>query len=209
MNINYDQLKDINNTLKNYPDAKLQIVTKNRDYETIMELINKGYNLFGENKVQEAQEKFKNIKETNLDLHLIGPLQSNKVKIALQIFDCIQSIDREKLVNEISKYKDKINTKTKRYFIQINIGEESQKSGVHPKNLKDLYEICINKKLNVEGLMCIPPFDEPSGDYFTEMKFLRDSLNTNLSLSMGMSNDYKVSLKCGSNLIRVGSRIFY
>lgn len=208
MSINYDQLCDIEKTLAKYPDAKLQIVTKNREEKTVRELISKGYYLFGENKVQEAQKKFENIKNSNLRLHLIGPLQTNKVKIALKLFHCIQSIDRPKLVMEISKYITKEKSKTENFYIQINIGKEEQKSGVYPDDLKGLYSLCLEKNLSIVGLMCIPPFDQPSDDYFNEMRLLRDKLNTNLSLSMGMSNDYKISLEYGSNLIRVGSRIF-
>tara|TARA_B100001057_G_C22651781_1_gene872350 strand:- start:104 stop:733 length:630 start_codon:yes stop_codon:yes gene_type:complete len=208
MSINYDQLDDINKNLKNFPNARLQIVTKNRDEKTVKELIDKGYYIFGENKVQEAQNKFKNLINPNVDLHLIGPLQTNKVKIALSLFHCIQSIDRVKLVNEISKCISKIKPKTKKFYIQVNIGKESQKSGVYPEYLKELYDLCFEKKLNVHGLMCIPPVDRPCEDYFNEMKSIRDGLNPNLLLSMGMSNDYKISLECGSNLIRVGSRIF-
>ena len=208
MTINYDELIDIERILNKYPDAKLQIVTKNRGEKTVRELISIGYFLFGENRVQEAQEKFKNIKIDNLDLHLIGPLQTNKVKTALKLFHCIQSIDRVKLVLEIAKCMKKEIVKTKKFFIQINIGKENQKSGVDPDDLKDLYNLCTEKKLDIIGLMCIPPFDQPSEFYFNEMRSLRDNLNSNLTLSMGMSNDYKVSLECGSNLIRVGSRIF-
>ena len=208
MSINYDQLCDIEKTLDKYPDAKLQIVTKNREEKTVRELISKGYYLFGENKVQEAQKKFENIKNSNLRLHLIGPLQTNKVKIALKLFHCIQSIDRPKLVMEIAKYITKEKSKTKNFYIQINIGKEAQKSGVYPDDLKGLYSLCLEKNLSIVGLMCIPPFDQPSDDYFKEMRLLRDKLNTNLGLSMGMSNDYKISLEYGSNLIRVGSRIF-
>lgn len=208
MTINYDQLSEIENTLKNFPYTKLQIVTKNRDEKIVRELISKGYFLFGENKVQEAQKKFQNISNPNVDLHLIGPLQTNKVKLALNIFNCIQSVDRVKLVKEIAKYNSVENLKTKKFFIQINIGRENQKSGVLPEDLEELYFTCLEKKLSIEGLMCIPPFDQSSEDYFNEMRYLRDRLNTNLDLSMGMSNDYKVSLECGSNLIRIGSRIF-
>ena len=154
--------------------------------------------------VKIESKKLKN----NLDLHLIGPLQTNKVKTALKLFHCIQSIDRVKLVLEIAKCMKKERVKTKKFFIQINIGKENQKSGVDPDGLKDLYNLCTEKKLDIIGLMCIPPFDQPSEFYFNEMRSLRDNLNSNLTLSMGMSNDYKVSLECGSNLIRVGSRIF-
>tara|TARA_B100000989_G_C19468716_1_gene439638 strand:- start:291 stop:923 length:633 start_codon:yes stop_codon:yes gene_type:complete len=206
--INFNQLNEINQTLIKYPKAKLQIVTKNRSIEIIEELINNGYSLFGENKVQEANEKFKNINNPNLELHLIGPLQTNKVKLALRLFDTIQTIDRIKLVNEIAKFQSKSTNKTKSYFIQINIGKEVQKSGVDPDDLKELYDFCIEKRLYIVGLMCIPPPDKHSEYYFNEMRRLRDNLDKNLSLSMGMSGDYKISLECGSNLIRVGSKIF-
>tara|TARA_Y100001935_G_C17240080_1_gene475196 strand:+ start:314 stop:943 length:630 start_codon:yes stop_codon:yes gene_type:complete len=208
MTINYDQLSEINKTLANFPNAKLQIVTKNRDFKIVKELIDKGYHLFGENKVQEAQDKFKNIIDPNLELHLIGPLQTNKAKAALQLFDCIQSIDRAKLVNEIAKSRTKIASKTKTFFIQINIGRETQKSGVLPEDLDNLYNLCVEKKLKVSGLMCIPPLKKPSKEYFQEMRHIRNNLNRKLILSMGMSDDYKISLECDSNLIRIGSRIF-
>ena len=207
MTINYDQLIDIENTLKEFPNAKLQIVTKNRDVKIINELIDKGYYLFGENKVQEAQEKFKSINDPRVELHLIGPLQTNKVKMALNIFHCIQSIDREKLVNEISKNIFKEKSKTKSFYIQINIGKESQKSGVYPENLKDLYELCIEKKLFIRGLMCIPPFVDDTKIYFEKMVKIKNG--TNLSeLSMGMSNDYMVAAKYSATYVRIGSKIF-
>ncbi len=208
MTVNYIQLHKIRKTLENFPHAKLQIVTKNRDVQTIKELIDKGYNLFGENKVQEANEKYKDINIPNLELHLIGPLQTNKVKLALNLFNTIQSIDREKLVNEIVKVKNKSEVKTYDFFIQVNIGEEEQKSGVLPNSLQSLYELCIDQNLNVSGLMCIPPFNDNSKNHFDKLRSLRDRLNPSLKLSMGMSADYEISLNCGSNLIRVGSSIF-
>lgn len=208
MGINYNQLEEINEYLKNFPSAKLQIVTKNRDTEVIKDLIHKGYRVFGENKVQEANEKFKNLELEDLDLHLIGPLQTNKVRPALELFNAIQSIDREKLVKEIVKVQNKFKTKTSNFFIQVNIGEEEQKSGVPPEDLEYLYDFCIQNSLNISGLMCIPPFDKHAKNYFDKLRSLRDKLNPNLKLSMGMSDDYKISLECGSNLIRVGSRIF-
>ena len=115
-----------------------------------------------------------------MNLHLIGPLQTNKAKSALKLFDCIQSIDRPKLVLEIAKCMDKQKIKTKNFYIQINIGKETQKSGVYPNDLKELYQLCIEKDLSIKGLMCIPPFDTPSENYFNEMRSLRDNLNRNL-----------------------------
>ena len=208
MGINYNQLEKINDYLKNFPSAKLQIVTKNRDTEVIKDLIDKGYRIFGENKVQEANKKYKNLEIEDLDLHLIGPLQTNKVRPALELFNAIQSIDREKLVKEIIKVQNKFKTKTSNFFIQVNIGEEEQKSGVSPEDLEYLYDFCIKNSLNISGLMCIPPFDKYAKNYFDKLRYLRDKLNPNLKLSMGMSDDYKISLECGSNLIRIGSKIF-
>ena len=208
MDINFDQLSQINKTLKKFPKAKLQIVTKNRNIKIIRELIDNGYQLFGENKVQEAKEKFADILKPNIELHLIGPLQTNKVKLAVQLFDTIQSIDRTKLVNEIIKCREKSIFKTRNFFIQINIGEESQKAGIYPKDLEGLYNLCDKNSLPVVGLMCIPPAGKTPEIYFNQMVLLRDSINPNLKLSMGMSSDYKAALDSGSNLIRVGSKIF-
>ena len=202
---NFDLVKD---EISNYKNVNIIAVSKTFPISHILPLINHGHHLFGENKVQEAQDKFKNIIDPNLELHLIGPLQTNKAKAALQLFDCIQSIDRAKLVNEIAKYQTKIASKTKTFFIQINIGRESQKSGVLPEDLENLYNLCVEKKLKISGLMCIPPFNKPSKEYFQEMRYIRNNLNRKLILSMGMSDDYKISLECDSNLIRIGSRIF-
>lgn len=210
MSINLSELTLIEEDLKAYPNAELLVVTKNRSPETIKQLIKMGYQNFGENKVQEAKEKFNFNFEKKIKLHLIGPLQTNKVKISLQLFDSIQTIDRYKLINEISKQfeNSKLDIKTKNFFIQVNIGKEIQKSGVIPEELKQLYDYSIEKKLNVSGLMCIPPLNENPKNYFLEMRNLRDQLNKSLKLSMGMSDDYKLSLLCGSNLIRIGSKIF-
>ena len=112
--------------------------------------------MFGENKVQEAKEKYESLNISNLDLHLIGPLQTNKVKVALKLFNTIQTVDREKLVNEIVKNQNNFKVKTKNFFIQVNIGREPQKSGILPENLPKLYNFSLNKKLNIVGLMCIP-----------------------------------------------------
>ena len=208
MYINFEQLKKVEIKVKEYPNASLLIVTKNRPQSLIKSLIKEGYRLFGENKVQEAKEKFSSI-EDNFKLHLIGPLQTNKVKLALTLFNTIQSIDRPKLIKEIAKHiKSDMKIKTKEFFIQVNIGEEDQKSGVLPNELKDLYKIAILNNLNVVGLMCIPPLNEEPHKYFNKMCVLKDDINSNLMLSMGMSNDYDIALSLNSNLVRVGSRIF-
>ena len=210
MTINHKNLSTIVDDLKDYKNSKLLIVSKNQSIIDIIDLKNKGFKLFGENRVQEAKSKFQEIKNrSSLELHLIGPLQRNKVKIALQLFDVIQTIDRLSLVDTFVKELPSLtNLKTKEYFIQINIGEENQKGGVSKKNLIELYDYCLQNKLNISGLMCIPPNDKRSSIYFEEMVFLRNKIDKNLKLSMGMSNDYKVALNYQSNLIRVGSLIF-
>ena len=209
MQINSEQLKEVDLKVKEYPNASLLIVTKNRPQSLVKLLISKGYNLFGENKVQEAKEKFSSLEHKNFDLHLIGPLQTNKVKLALTLFDTIQSIDRPKLIKEIAKQiNSDIKIKTNDYFIQVNIGQELQKSGVLPNEAKELYNFAISKNLRITGLMCIPPFDDEPNEYFEKMCILRDDINPKLKLSMGMSNDYEIALSINSNLVRVGSRIF-
>ena len=209
MEINYDELEKVKTNVGEYPNASLLLVTKNRPQSLIKLLIENGHFLFGENRVQEAKEKFSNLDENNIELHLIGPLQTNKVKSALSIFDTIQSIDRPKLVKEISKQidsSDKI--KTKNYYIQVNIGEEPQKAGTSINETRDFYQYAISENLEISGLMCIPPFEEKPHSYFKKMIELRDYINPKLKLSMGMSNDYEVALSYQSDLVRVGSRIF-
>lgn len=184
------------------------IVTKNQNVEDIKELISQGQIFFGENRVQEAMQKYFPLKkEFRFNLTLIGPLQSNKTKEALSLFNQIQSIDRFRIVDEILKYKNEQSI-TKSFFIQINIGRENQKSGVLPEKFDELYNYCINLKMPIEGLMCIPPNETNSKKYFEEMLAIRNNTNSNLKLSMGMSNDYIQALQAGSNTIRVGSLIF-
>lgn len=209
MEINYLELRRIIANLKKYPKASLLLVTKNRPLYLIKSLIENGHTLFGENRVQEAIEKFSKLNLDNLDLHLIGPLQTNKVKLALSIFDTIQSVDRQKLVKEISKQINSNNkVKTKNFFIQVNIGEETQKAGISINETIDLYKYAVSENLKISGLMCIPPLDKSPDNYFKKMIELRDFINPKLMLSMGMSNDYEVALSFQSDLIRVGSRIF-
>jgi len=207
VSINYKALQQINNDIKG-KKAKLLIVTKTRSQDDILELIKSGYIDFAENRVQEAHMKYSKINSHNkFNLSLIGPLQSNKVKQALNLFDTIQSIDRNKIVDEIKKYED-VNTKTKNYYIQINIGEEQQKSGILPENFDNFYKYCIHKGLKISGMMCIPPFNKNPRYFFEKMLEIRKNTNDHLILSMGMSSDYKIALDFGSNEIRVGSLIF-
>ena len=209
MEINYDELEKVCANVKKYPNSSLLLVTKNRPQALVRSLIDKGYFLFGENRVQEANEKFRNLKKQNFSLHLIGPLQTNKVKLALSLFDTIQTIDRSKLIKEISKHlKSFDNLKTKNFFIQVNVGNESQKAGVSINETIDLYKYAISENLNISGLMCIPPLEEKPDRYFKKMIDLRDNIKKDLKLSMGMSNDYEVALSFKSDLVRVGSRIF-
>ena len=205
-NKNYSKIKSL---LTNYKDTKLLIVSKNRSVTDIESLMKDGANLFGENRVQEAKSKFTNdLLKYNFKLHLIGPLQSNKAEDALTIFDTIQTIDRYKLIDTISKLKEKKTFKTKSFYIQINIGEEKQKSGVLLSELENLYNYSLEKNLNIVGLMCIPPLNSDVNFYFNKMLEIKDKLNNKLLLSMGMSGDYETALKCGSNMIRIGSKIF-
>ncbi len=185
------------------------LVTKNRPSNLVKDLIIKGYTNFGENRVQEAIEKFISLKDFKIKLHLIGPLQTNKVKLALNTFDTIQTLDRPKLIKEISKnINSNHNIKTNDYFIQVNIGNEPQKSGVNEKDLDSLYNLALSHELKISGLMCIPPADQKPEIYFEKLCNLKEKLNPNLQLSMGMSNDYEIALQYNSNIIRIGSRIF-
>lgn len=207
MSINNKILEKISNDIVG-KNIRLLIVTKNRSQEDLKQLIKMGYSEFAENRVQEAQKKYIDIlPEKDIKLNLIGPLQSNKVKQALNLFDTIQSVDREKIVNEISKH---VNTasKTKNFYIQINIGQESQKSGIDPDDFNEFYNYCINKKLNISGIMCIPPQDKDPRPFFEKMNVLRSNINKKLILSMGMSSDYEIALECQTDEIRIGSLIF-
>jgi pyridoxal phosphate enzyme (YggS family) len=172
-------------------------------------LINHGHLHFGENKVQEALEKWSDIKKDfkNIKLHMIGKLQTNKVKFAVNIFDYIHSLDNIKLAEKISNEQQKLNKKLK-IFIQINIGNEDQKSGIRVDQINNFYEKC-NKDfgLDIVGLMCLPPKNEKIDNYFLEMKMLKNKLNLK-ELSMGMSQDYLEAAKHGATFLRIGSKIF-
>ena len=184
-------------------------VSKTFELDLVRPLIDNGHLHFGENKVQEAVNKWTNIKNSNrnLKLHMIGKLQKNKVKDVIPLFDYIHSLDNLDLAEKISNEQKKRN-KSLKIFIQINIGNENQKSGIDKNNLKDFFEFCTKKlELNIIGLMCIPPLDKDSKFYFNEMKKLNESLGLK-ELSMGMSSDYLEAVDCGSTFIRVGSKIF-
>ena len=187
---------------------KIIAVSKTFPIENILPLIEHGQLHFGENKVQEALDKWSDIKIDNHDikLHLIGRLQSNKVRTALKIFDYIHSLDSEKLAIKIANEQAKKEKKPK-IFIQVNIGNEEQKSGIDKKNLNDFYKFCKNLNLNIIGTMCIPPNDGNTEKYFSEMNDVNKELNFK-ELSMGMSEDYVEAIKNNATYIRVGSKIF-
>ena len=180
-------------------------VSKTFKLDHIIHLINYGHTHYGENKVQEAVDKWEKVKKENknIKLHLIGKLQTNKVKFAVKIFDYIHSLDSEKLANKIASHE---NQKIK-LFIQVNIGNEEQKSGISVNKLNDFYNFCKDLKLNVVGLMCIPPIDDSSVRYFKKMLELKQKHNFN-ELSMGMSSDYLDAVQQGSTFLRIGSDIF-
>ena len=184
-------------------------ISKTFPIEDILPLIEYGHVHFGENKVQEALEKWPKIKDQNknLKLHFVGKLQTNKVKFILPLFDYIHSLDNLKLAEKIARQQEKVNFKPK-IFIQINIGNEKQKSGISVNELDEFKSICLNDlKLDIIGLMCLPPNDEKTEEYFIKMKQL--NLKCKLEqLSMGMSNDYKLAIKNGSTFLRIGSKIF-
>jgi len=187
---------------------KIIAVSKTHPIENILPLIDHGHLHYGENKVQEALDKWTEIKNQNKDikLHLIGRLQSNKVKFALKIFDYIHSVDSEKLATKIADEQIKQGKKPK-IFIQVNIGNEDQKSGINKERLGDFYKFCKDLNLDVIGTMCIPPNDQNTKKYFFEMNRINQELNFK-ELSMGMSGDYLEAVKNSATYVRVGSKIF-
>lgn len=185
------------------------VVSKNQNLEKIQEIINNGHVHFGENRVQEALEKWSTCLQEypHIQLHMIGKLQSNKAKDAIKIFNYVHSLDNEKLANTLAKLEIQSQKKIN-YFIQVNIGQEKQKNGVEISIVKEFSNYCISDlKLNVLGLMCIPPLNNKTLFYFDKLKNLNDQLNFK-NLSMGMSNDFKLAIQCGANYVRVGSAIF-
>ena len=215
MHITVKNLLDIENNIKVSINEfninskpKIIAVSKTFKIDKILPLIEYGHINFGENKVQEAIEKWTEIKKTkpSIKLHMIGKLQSNKVKFAVKLFDYIHSVDSKKLAKKILDEQIKINRKIK-IFLQVNIGEESQKSGVNKANVEQLALYCKEIGLDVIGLMCIPPADIESSKYFEEMQNLNKSLGF-VELSMGMSSDFLLAVKNLSTFVRVGSSIF-
>ena len=197
-------LKDQNITTS----PKVIAVSKTFKLDKILPLIDYGHLDYGENKVQEAIEKWSEIKlsKKELKLHLIGKLQTNKVKQAIKIFDYIHSVDSEKLAKKIADEEVKQGKKIK-IFLQVNIGDEDQKSGIDKNQLSDFYQFCKKLELNVIGLMCIPPFDKRPNEYFEEMNAINQRLNLS-DLSMGMSSDYLEAINHSATYLRIGTSIF-
>ena len=183
-------------------------VSKTFKMDHIQHVLEQGHMHFGENKVQEAVEKWTLLKDKNkeINLHLIGKLQTNKVKLAIKLFDFIHSLDSVKLANKISKLQNELSIKTK-LFIQVNIGNEDQKSGVSVDEVMDFHNYCKSLDLDIIGLMCIPPINEDTRKYFTQMYDLNSKLDLK-ELSMGMSSDYLDAIENNATFIRIGSSIF-
>ena len=189
-------------------NVTLIVVTKTFSIDHIKPLVKYGHIHFGENKVQEALNKWTQtlLLNSNLRLHMIGNLQSNKAEDAVSIFSYIHSLDSEKLALKLNKAEQKYKRSLK-YFIQVNVGNENQKSGIGISDLSDFLNLCLKKyNLNIIGLMCLPPMNEDPKKYFFKLKELADQHNL-YQLSMGMSNDYKLAIDSGSTFVRIGSQI--
>ena len=208
LNINEKVKVKFNSNKNLLKQPEIIAVSKTFKMDHIMPVLNHGHVNFGENKVQEALEKWTLVKNENkkIKLHLIGKLQTNKVKSALKLFDYIHSLDSEKLANKISRIQKELNINRK-LFIQVNIGNEIQKSGISINEVLDFHNYCKTLDLDIRGLMCIPPFQEDSKKYFIQIKKLNEKLKLK-ELSMGMSSDYLEAIENNATFIRVGSGIF-
>ena len=203
------KFNDINDFLKKYNNkAKIVAISKNHPIESVLEAIKSGVYIFGENRVQEAHNKFYRIKQKNakIELHLTGPLQSNKVKTAIQLFDVFHTLDREKIAREFSKHLESL--ENKKIFLQVNTGKEKTKSGIYPEDVKDfLFFLKDEMRLYIHGLMCIPPIDEEPSHHFSKLKTLAIE-NKIKELSIGMSDDYEKALEFDPTYIRLGTVLF-
>tara|TARA_B100000941_G_scaffold37209_1_gene22088 strand:+ start:112 stop:759 length:648 start_codon:yes stop_codon:yes gene_type:complete len=211
MHQNVKNLNSIKEELKLINDKLPLIIAVSKTFQMldIMPLIESGHIHYGENKVQEAVEKWSQIKKEfkNIKLHMIGKLQTNKVKYVVPLFDYIHSLDNLKLAQKISNEQKKLNKQLK-IFIQVNLADEEQKSGIAPNKLMNFYEECtVNLGLHIVGLMCLPPNDDNTEYYFSEMQKLKSIINVK-ELSMGMSGDYLSAIKYGTSFVRIGSKIF-
>ncbi len=193
---------------KKAKSCEIIAISKNHPKESVTEAIKLGIRIFGENRVMEAKSKFSDLKNEypEIQLHLTGPLQSNKVKDAVRLFDVFHTLDREKIVKEFSKFKEHL--ENKKIFIQVNTGEEETKSGVHPKHLNEFYKYCtMEMGLKICGLMCIPPISEDPRIHFGLLKKLAKENNLN-KLSIGMSADYMTAIDFNPAYIRLGTLLF-
>ena len=202
-------LESIDAKLKKNKNIEIIAISKRQSLEKLVAALNAGHSIFGENQVQEAVNKWPVLKKKykNIELHLVGPLQSNKAKDAVSIFDCIQTVDREKIAKTLKKEEENLKKKLF-YMIQINTGKESQKSGVMPDYADDFFKYCKEDlKLNIKGLMCIPPYNEDPSIHFSYLR--KKNLEYKLPyLSMGMSEDYEKAITFGATHIRIGTAIF-
>ena len=210
MPFNKTKYKNISQFIEKYSKkpTKIIAVSKNHPISSVKEALEFGLRLFGENRVQEALSKYASLKQTysDIELHLTGPLQTNKVKQAISIFDVFQTLDREKLAREFCKYSDLIENKS--FFIQLNIGNEDTKSGIIVSEANNFIDYCKNDlQMNIVGLMCIPPIKENPTEYFMLLNEIANNNNLK-NLSMGMSADYEVAIRCGATHIRVGTSLF-
>ena len=208
LNLIKNKVKDIINKKQLKTNPKIIVVTKTFPISNINALLESGHSHYGENKIQEAEKKWEEPKKNykNLQLHMIGKLQSNKAKKAVKLFDYIHSLDNERLALKLSQYQKELNKKNK-LFIQVNFEDEKQKSGIIPNELSDFYNYCVKKLfLNVIGLMCMPPMNSNSEKYFILLKQNAKKLNLN-ELSMGMSSDYEQAVLNGSTHLRLGTSI--
>ena len=206
---NIKTFNEINDFLKKTrKSAKIIAISKNHPVKSVLEAIKHGVYIFGENRVQEAQEKFLQIKKNNskIELHLTGPLQSNKVKTAIELFDVFHTLDRQKIAKEFSKHRDLLTNK--KIFLQVNTGKEKTKSGIYPEDTKDFLFFLKNEmKLNICGLMCIPPINQDPIYHFNKLNNLAKE-NELDELSIGMSDDYEKALQFNPTYIRLGTVLF-
>ena len=205
----FNKIKSNIDKLKPKKAVNIVAISKTFTLEYVKPLIDYGHNHFGENKVQEAKAKWSELKKSNrdLNLHMVGKLQSNKAKSAVELFDYVHSLDNQRLADVLSKSQKNLN-KSLKYFIQVNVGNELQKSGIRPNELEPFYNYCTKEQnLNVIGLMAIPPNDDKTKKYFEIMKNLNNSLALK-ELSMGMSSDYIEAINYSSTFVRIGSSIF-
>ena len=206
---NFNKYREIKGFLKKTnKTSEIVAISKNHPLKSVLEAVNHGVKIFGENRVQEAKDKFLQLKQNNpkIELHLTGPLQSNKVRAAIDLFDVFHTLDREKIAKEFSKHRDLLGNK--KIFLQVNTGKEKSKSGIFPEDTKDFLIFLKNEmKLSICGLMCIPPIDDDPVYHFTKLNFLANE-NKIKELSIGMSGDYEKALQFNPTYIRLGTILF-